>query len=49
MPYIRFDLLPCPIACGLDRVGAWRSLSIRRGAFHGKTQFHRFRSVRRQS
>jgi DNA-binding HxlR family transcriptional regulator len=46
MPYIRFDPLPCPIACGLDRVGAWWSLLIRRGAFHGKT---RFRSVRRQS
>lgn len=38
----RFDTMPCPVARGLDRVGAWWSILILRDALAGMTRFEQF-------
>jgi DNA-binding HxlR family transcriptional regulator len=42
MQHARLDTMHCPIARGLDRVGAWWNILILRDAFHGKTRFDQF-------
>jgi DNA-binding HxlR family transcriptional regulator len=42
MPQTDFSATPCPIALGLNHVGAWWNILILRNAFQGMTRFDQF-------
>jgi DNA-binding HxlR family transcriptional regulator len=42
MRHASFETMQCPIARGLERVGAWWSILILRDAFLGATRFEQF-------